>query len=539
MTEDQPTPPEPPAAANSAPPDRPSPETADPPPQGHSDDKSPAVAPSTAAAPLAAGQKRKIKIGSQRDSDTAAQTLKARPQNVSPTAAAPLPAAEPTPPTTPPSTAPPPVSPAAGSEKPQPPPPRLAARLSPELQQEVDAALSQVNMEELLAGAPPVQQLEEGAPVKAKVLSVREDIVLVDLDRQHQGAISIKQFETLPEPGTVVDAVVSRFVADEGIYELQIVGAAVDVAGWDELAEGMTVEAVVTGHNKGGLECEVHKLRGFIPASQVALYHVENLEEMVGQRFACVVTEVKPEHRNLVLSRRAVLERERTAAKQKLLEELQVGQLREGIVRRLQPFGAFVDLGGVDGLLHVSQLSWDRIGHPREVLQEGQKIQVKISKIHPETGKIGLAYRDTWENPWNKVADKYKPKSTVTGTITRLTDFGAFVKLEPGVEGLIHVSEIAHQRVWRPSDVLSEGQEVEVMVLAVDPDQQRISLSLKALQARPQKQEDQDRRPGGSASGAAEPPESSAPAGRTKTKHQQLRGGTNRPSGGESFGLKW
>jgi small subunit ribosomal protein S1 len=301
----------------------------------------------------------------------------------------------------------------------------------------------------------------------------------------------------------------------------------------------MTVDAVVTGHNKGGLECEVNKLRGFIPASQVALYHVKDLEELVGQRFPCIVTEVKPERRNLVLSRRAVLERERADAKQKLLEELQVGQTREGIVRRLQPFGAFVDLGGVDGLVHISQLSWDRIDHPSEVLQEGQKIKVKISKINPDTGKIGLAYRETWENPWEKVADKYKPKSTVPGTVTRLMDFGAFVKLEPGVEGLIHVSEIAHQRVWRPSDVLSEGQEVDVMVLAVDPAQQRISLSLKALQPRPQKKEDeQDRHDAGESAGRQQP-ESTSAARSANKKQQKLRGGTNRPSGGESFGLKW
>ncbi|MDH3719530.1 MAG: S1 RNA-binding domain-containing protein, partial [Planctomycetota bacterium] len=377
------------------------------------------------------------------------------------------------------------------------------------------------------------------ARIKAKVLSVREDIVLVDLDRQHQGAIAVKQFETPPEPGAVVDAIVSQFSADEGIYELQVAGAAVDVSRWEELAEGMTVDAVVTGHNKGGLDCEVNKLRGFIPASQVALYHVKNLEELVGQRFACVVTEVKPERRNLVLSRRAVLERERADAKKKLLEELEVGQTREGIVRRLQPFGAFVDLGGVDGLVHISQLSWDRINHPSEVLQEGQKIKVKISKINPDTGKIGLAYRETWENPWEKVADKYKTKSTVPGTVTRLMDFGAFVKLEPGVEGLIHISEIAHQRVMRASDVLSEGQEVDVMVLAVDAAQQRISLSLKALQQRPQKKEDEQNRKDAGESAGEQQPGSTSAARSTKKKQQNLRGGTNRPSDGESFGLKW
>ncbi|NIL97340.1 MAG: S1 RNA-binding domain-containing protein [Planctomycetales bacterium] len=489
-------------------------------------------------------QKRTIKIGSQRDSDNSAAPLKAKPQNLDSSAAAtvgqdtvgqdtvgqdtvgqdnlPLTTGEP-----------------SVSRKPNFPPPRLPAKLTPEMQEELEAAVGNIEMDELLAAAAPIEELEEGARVRAKIISAREDVVLVDLDRPHQGAISLKQFASPPEPGAIVEAIVSRFIPDEGMYELQIAGAAVDVARWEELDEGMIVDAVVTGHNKGGLECEVNKLRGFMPASQVALYPVQNLEEMVGQRFPCVVTEVKPERRNLVLSRRAVLERERTAAKQKLLEELEVGQTREGVVRRLQPFGAFVDLGGVDGLVHISQLSWDRISHPSEVLQEGQKIKVKISKIDPDTGKIGLAYRDTWENPWEKVPQKYKPKATVQGTITRLTDFGAFVRLEPGVEGLIHVSEIAHQRVWRASDVLSEGQEVDVMVLAVDAGQQRISLSLKALQTRPQKEDDPQNSnqidPSASPQQAA-----TTPPGRPKKKKQpQLRGGTNRASGGESFGLKW
>ena len=152
---------------------------------------------------------------------------------------------------------------------------------------------------------------------------------------------------------------------------------------WSEVSEGMIVEARVTGHNKGGLECEVNRLRGFIPASQISLYRVEDLAQFVGQKFACVITEANPDKGNLVLSRRAVLEREKAEAKTKLLAELEVGQVREGIVRSLQEFGAFVDLGGVDGLIHISQLSWDRIRHASEVLELGQKVKVKIQKIDP------------------------------------------------------------------------------------------------------------------------------------------------------------
>ncbi len=428
------------------------------------------------------------------------------------------------------------VAPAAMPQLPEftPPPPRLAARLSPELQAEIDSALGDLSMEEVLATSAPAVELEEGARVKVIVLSVRDDSVLADLNQQYQGFVSLKQFESPPEPGATLEVIVNRFDSDEGMYELHIAGAAVDVARWEELSEGIVVDAVVTGHNKGGLECEVNKLRGFIPASQVGLYRIDNLEEMVGQRFACVVTEVNPDKRNLVLSRRGVLERERTDAKQKLLQELKVGQTRDGVVRRLQPFGAFVDLGGVDGLVHISQLSWDRIDHPSEVLKEGQQIKVKINKINPETGKIGLAYRDTWENPWEKAAEKYQSKSTVQGTVTRLTDFGAFVKLEPGVEGLIHVSELAHHRVWRASDVLSEGQQVDVMVLSVDPDAQRISLSLKALQQPPAKKEDDSKGDDPSDTGQQSASSSTKPKRKTP-----LRGGVDRPSDGKNFGLQW
>jgi small subunit ribosomal protein S1 len=241
------------------------------------------------------------------------------------------------------------------------------------------------------------------------------------------------------------------------------------------------------------------------------------------------VTEVNPEARNLVLSRRAMLERERAEAKTKLMDEIAVGQDREGVVIRLQPFGAFVDLGGVDGLIHVSQMSWDRVADPSEVLAVGQRITVRVVKYDRDTGKIGLSYRESWENPWESAERKYTPKSKVTGTVSKLTDFGAFVKLEPGIEGLVHISELAHRRVFRAGDVVKEGQEVEVLVLSLDKEQQRISLSLKALESRPEpakKKEEEMEEP------VASPP--------IERKHKgPLKGGIGGASGGDRFGLKW
>jgi small subunit ribosomal protein S1 len=321
---------------------------------------------------------------------------------------------------------------------------------------------------------------------------------------------------------------IARFEPAEGLYELTVPGGAVSVEDWSQVAEGMVIEVRVTGHNKGGLECEAGGLRGFIPASQCSLYRVEDLSQFVGQRVKAVVSEVNPERGKLVLSVRAMMEREKAEAKTRLLAELEVGQVREGIVRSLQEFGAFVDLGGIDGLIHISQLSWDRVRHASEVLELGQKVKVRIQKIDGATGKISLAFRDLADNPWAHAATKYPPRSTVTGTVTRLMEFGAFVRLESGIEGLVHISELSHKRVFRVSDVLQEGQQVEVMVLTVDAAQQRISLSLKALEARltPAKAEQE------------EEPESVAPRSARMSK-TPLKGGIGGNSGGDRFGLKW
>jgi small subunit ribosomal protein S1 len=244
------------------------------------------------------------------------------------------------------------------------------------------------------------------------------------------------------------------------------------------------------------------------------------------------VTEANRDRQNLVLSHRAVMERERNEQREKLMGELGPGQLREGVVRSLKDFGAFVDLGGLDGLIHISQLSWDRVKHPSEVLEVGQKVKVRIEKFDKDTGKVSLSYREIGANPWQNADSKYPVGARVKGTVSRLMDFGAFVKLEPGVEGLIHISELGHGRVFRTRDVVSEGQEVEVKVLSVDTEQQRISLSLKALMAAPTKPGQQQ------VADEDLPLPADAPKPPRKI-HKELKGGTGGPSGGEKFGLNW
>jgi small subunit ribosomal protein S1 len=406
-------------------------------------------------------------------------------------------------------------------------------RVSADLQAEIDAALGDLAIDDLLAAeARPSQQAVQTVELDerriARVIKHDREFIFVSLSPQQEGIISRRQFADPPAAGTMLEVIPTRYLPEDNLYEVIVPGGSIDVQDWSDLAEGIVVEARVTGHNKGGLECEVKHIRGFIPASQVSLFRTEDLESYVGQTLQCLVTEANPERRNLVLSHRAVLERAQEEARQKLLEELQVGQVREGIVRRLQKFGAFVDLGGVDGLIHVSQLSWDRVNHPSEVLEEGQRVRVRIEKIDPATGKIGLSYRDLLEDPWEHVESKFPVGGVLEATISKIMDFGAFAKLAPGVEGLIHISEIAHHRVHKIAAFLREGQSVHVKVLSIDRENQRMSLSIKAAQTVPTQPEVEETESESESTQRAVP-----------TRTTPLQGGLGRKSGGEQFGLKW
>jgi small subunit ribosomal protein S1 len=270
-----------------------------------------------------------------------------------------------------------------------------------------------------------------------------------------------------------------------------------------------------------------------MPASLVSPWRVENLEELVGQTLETLVTEIVPAARRLVLSRRAVIERQAADARATMLETLEVGDALDGIVRSVRDFGAFVDIGnGVEGLVHVSQLSWDRVENPADVLQPGQKVRVIVKKIDRQTGKIGLSARDLVESPWKQAAEKYHVGATVKGVVSRIAQFGAFVKLEPGVEGLVHVSELAHRHVRSVGDVVKEGEPVECRVLTCDPDEQRLSLSIKALATRPTPA-------GAGAADEADEPEPEAVAPVTKKHTGPLKGGLGSQSDGARFGLNW
>lgn len=386
---------------------------------------------------------------------------------------------------------PPGVGPEPSAETAPFPPPKARGKLPAELESELEAALAGFSMEEALqlAGKVPGERLAEDTLVDAKVVGIHEEKVFVDLGVREQGFLALKETDTPPELGSTLQVRIVRFDPENSVYEVALPVRAADIAAWEELVPGTLVEARVTGVNAGGLECEVGHIRGFIPMSQIALYRVTNPEEYVGQRLTCVVVEASRERRNLVLSRRAAIEREQQAAREALWASLEPGQVYEGLVRKIMDFGAFVDIGGADGLLHISQMSWGRINHPSEVLQEGQRIKVKVLAVDRASRRISLAYRDLVGDPWETVESKYPPNSVVHGKVTRLMPYGAFVELEPGVEGLVHISELAWKKVWRVSDVVHEGQEVDVVVLSVDKQARRISLSMKHLTPPPDEAE--------------------------------------------------
>lgn len=406
--------------------------------------------------------------------------------------------------------------------------------LSADLEAEFEAMLADVSIGDLVSGEvlqPTGEPLEAESRVAGTIEKISGDDVFFRLDGRNQGVASLRQFDETPEIGTRLEVVIRSFQADDGLYEVAVPGASVDVSGWEDLVEGAVVEARITGSNSGGLECLVNTLRGFIPASQVEVFRVDNFEEYVDQKLQCVVTEANERKRNLVLSHRAVVERERAEARKQLLEELEPGQVREGVVTSVRDFGAFVDLGGIDGLVHISQLSWERVQHPSEVLETGQKVRVKVDKVDEQTGKISLSYRDLLERPWDTAEERFLPNTTVKGVVTRTTKFGAFVKVAPGVEGLVHISELAHHRVVQVTNVVKEGDDVDVVVLTVDADEQRMSLSMKAAHPLPAAEESSEK---------DQPEVDEPPPEPIVPKHEgPLKGGTGRSSGGDQFGLKW
>jgi small subunit ribosomal protein S1 len=362
-----------------------------------------------------------------------------------------------------------------------------------ELEAELEAAMAGFDGGSISVGTPRKPAGERGSGDRrdrgqeegksgtrtGKVISVRGKSIFVDLGGKSEGVLDIEQLEgqPLPEVGSQIEVVVDHFDRDEGILILRRKGAAVE-ADWTNLKKGLIVEAKITKVNKGGLDVEVDGIRGFLPISQIEIGRVDDTSVYLNQKFKVLVTEANPREKNLVVSRRDLLEQERAELREKTWAELAEGQTREGTVRSIKDFGAFVDLGGVDGLLPIGEMSWFRVKKVEDLLKLGDKVQVQILKLDPVARRLTLGLRQLTPSPWEGVEEKYPRGTMVKGRVTRLMDFGAFVELEPGVEGLLHVSALSPTRVRRVADIVKPEQEVEVRVLKVEPEEKRISLSL-------------------------------------------------------------
>ncbi len=324
-----------------------------------------------------------------------------------------------------------------------------------------------------------------------KVVSVGATDLFVEFGPKELGVVDVTQFkEEKPKVGDDLEVSVQRYDSAESLYICALPGA-VQKADWEMLEMGQVVEARVTGTNKGGLELEIAGHRAFMPASQVDINHIADLSVFVGEKMACEVQKIDRRGQgNIVLSRRDIIAKERAKVAEGLKETMKEGDTVEGTVRKIMDFGAFVDIGGVDGLIHLNDLSHDRVNHGAkgvaQHVSEGQKVTVQILKLDWEANRIGLGLKQLQADPFSAAASEVVEGAEMTGKVTKILDFGAFVEVAPGVEGLVHISELEWRRVGDVNEVLSENEVVQVMVLKVDPDDRKISLSIKQLKERPQ-----------------------------------------------------
>lgn len=334
-----------------------------------------------------------------------------------------------------------------------------------------------------------IPRLEEGKILPGRVVLVQDDVAYVDVNWKSDLPVPLNELtrekvtsaREVVKEGDVIDVMV--IATDEDKILLSHRRAEEELL-WEKLREVFHQKEVIKGKVsaaiKGGLQVDLGGVSAFLPASHADLSYVPDLNVLVGQELDLYIIEFSAQRRRVVVSRRMVLEEEREKAEQKLFAELKEGDVRNGVITRLASFGAFVDLGqGVEGLLHISEISWDRLNHPSERLKEGEEVRVQVIKVDPEAKRISLSTKQLAPHPWATVADRYKEGEIVEGEVVRLTSFGAFVHLEEGIDGLIHISQLSDERVEKAEDVVQVGEKVRVKVLKVDPQQKRIGLSLR------------------------------------------------------------
>ena len=369
------------------------------------------------------------------------------------------------------------------------------------------------NNNAMLEALDSIKTVNVGDVVKGKVLQIDDDrqaIVGIE-DSGVEGVVPANQLSTKPvdnindvvNVGDELDLVViSKIGSDKenGSYLLSHRRLeAMKV--WNEIQkkfdDGETITATVTQAVKGGLVVDAG-VRGFVPASMITDHYVEDLNQFKGEELEFKIIEIEPSENRLILSHKEIVQAQHEEAAKKIFSELAAGDVVEGKVARMTNFGAFIDLGGVDGLVHVSEISYDHVDKPADVLEVGQEVKVKVLNVDPERERISLSIKQTLPGPWDDIEEKAAGGTVLTGTVKRLTSFGAFVEVFTGVEGLVHISQISHKHIATPADVLEAGQEVKVKVLNVDPERQRLGLSIKALEEAPAGSDNNNNNNGGS-----------------------------------------
>ncbi|HYR23079.1 MAG TPA: 30S ribosomal protein S1 [Chthoniobacterales bacterium] len=345
-----------------------------------------------------------------------------------------------------------------------------------------------VQMQDVMSKSIP--EFREGSIVKGTILEIRPREVLVDIKYKSEGVISLAEFEDAAnlEVGDEVDVLLERLENDEGMVVLSKEKAAYR-QNWNKIASVFQGDGLIKGKVKsvvkGGLMVNIG-VEAFLPASQIDIVPPKDLQQFVGNTYDFKIVKINDDRRNVVLSRRELIEQERSEKRQKFMDGVKVGDRVTGTVKNLTDFGAFIDLDGMDGLLHITDMTWGRLGHPSELVKVGQQLEVQVLDINKEKERVSLGLKQTQKNPWDQIEERFPAGQKVKGKITNLVPYGAFVELEEGVEGLIHVSELSWtKRIMRPSDILTVGQEVEAVVLGVNKEEQKISLGLRQLEPNP------------------------------------------------------
>ncbi|MBX9929344.1 MAG: 30S ribosomal protein S1 [Gemmatimonadaceae bacterium] len=333
--------------------------------------------------------------------------------------------------------------------------------------------------------------IEEGEIVKSKVLEIRDNLVVLDIGFKSEGTIPLEEFKDMPElkAGDEVEVLLEHLEDAEGSVVLSKKKADF-MRVWERIRvayeSDQPVEGTLMKKIKGGVVVDLMGVDAFLPGSQIALRRVPNIDELLGQTYAFKIIKLNKRRRNIVVSRRVILENERAGKREKLMKELQKDQVRKGVVKNITDFGAFIDLGGVDGLLHITDMSWGRIQHPSEMVQIGLELEIKVLDIDWERERISLGLKQLQAYPWKDVAAKYPVGTRVSGKVVSITNYGAFIELEPGIEGLVHISEMSWTRnVRHPSKLVSIGEAIDAVVLKVDPNEEKISLGMKQTEQDP------------------------------------------------------